>query len=503
MMEEMKKIWIQTNNLLKHRGSFFEKWEKDNRYLLKPFCGMLALLAFSQLTVILANFNYIDDLGRVVYGYRGWENFSRFTSAFLSKYIHTGTHLINISPLPQVIAWIFLATACTIVLKTFVDREHLRVWHWLAVLPLGLNPYMQECLSYKFDSPYMALSVLASVAPLLFVKADRKVYGLAIILGSLIMCTTYQAASGIFPMMVVFVLYTKWLRKEDFRFWNFLLTSMVSYIIGLLLFKFLVMKPTYEGYVTYEMFSIKEMIPGYLKNLLTYYQRVRIDFRHLWKAWGFVIVLLFFFRGCLDSKQNKAITLLGTGLVLGLSGLLTFGFYSCLVHPLVSPRAMYGLGALIALIGVNSIGQKVKYLSRLATFALTWCFLTLSLSFGNALADQKAYTQLRTGVLLADLQRLELSDPSHVKKVQMVNGIGLAPTLRSLPAEDEILRRLVPRTLGGGWAWSQYMFYHYTSVKGLTWTNDDLSDLDLPLIEDNMYETIYGDENYLRIEFKE
>lgn len=37
-----------------------------------------------------------------------------------------------------------------------------------AVVPLGLSPWFLECFSYKFDSPYMALSVLASVIPFIF-----------------------------------------------------------------------------------------------------------------------------------------------------------------------------------------------------------------------------------------------------------------------------------------------------------------------------------------------
>ena len=70
-----------------------------------PFIAFTTLVYFiGIIAIIRANFYYIDDLGRSVEGYRGWENFSRYLSNFFSLFIHGGFYLTDISPLPQIIA---------------------------------------------------------------------------------------------------------------------------------------------------------------------------------------------------------------------------------------------------------------------------------------------------------------------------------------------------------------------------------------------------------------
>ena len=122
------------------------------------------IYAFSLTSIIRANFNYIDDLGRIIEGKGAWEFFSRYTSNFLASIIHAGQFLTDISPLPQLIACFFLAIASGILIYTFSKKDKFSFWNIIAVIPLGLSPYFLECLSYKFDAPYMALSIYQVVS---------------------------------------------------------------------------------------------------------------------------------------------------------------------------------------------------------------------------------------------------------------------------------------------------------------------------------------------------
>lgn len=54
--------------------------------------------------ILRANVNYVDDIGRVADGYRGWENFSRFISNGLSTLMHTDNYITDISPMTQLLA---------------------------------------------------------------------------------------------------------------------------------------------------------------------------------------------------------------------------------------------------------------------------------------------------------------------------------------------------------------------------------------------------------------
>ena len=103
--------------------------------------GMLSLVYALGISAILrADFNYIDDMGRITFGYQGWDNFSRYISNLLSTFLHTGRYLHDISPLPQLLAAVVLAVAGVAAVRAVTGREKLTVWEYAAVLPMGLSP---------------------------------------------------------------------------------------------------------------------------------------------------------------------------------------------------------------------------------------------------------------------------------------------------------------------------------------------------------------------------
>lgn len=161
------------------------------------------MIALSAL--LRANFGYVDDLARIAKGYRGWDDFGRYLNNVLSPFLHGDYYLTDVSPLPQLLAAFIMALAGSCILVVFSDGKGHSIWEIATILPMGLSPYFMECFSYKFDSPYMALSVLASVCPFLLMKT--KMYSILSVLSVMAMCMTYQAASGIYPMMVLFIFF--------------------------------------------------------------------------------------------------------------------------------------------------------------------------------------------------------------------------------------------------------------------------------------------------------
>ena len=72
---------------------------QKGRELKKPFLALLAIYLIGISAILRANFNYIDDMGRVYSGYKGWGNFSRHTNMVLSGLLHADNYLTDISPL--------------------------------------------------------------------------------------------------------------------------------------------------------------------------------------------------------------------------------------------------------------------------------------------------------------------------------------------------------------------------------------------------------------------
>lgn len=202
-------------DIVKRNAGQWRENIKTYQFMLKPCFMLIALYTIGISALLRANYNYRDDLRRVAWGKKGWDNYGRYISNSLSTLIHGDSYLMDVSPLSQMIAVILTAAAGVIIWHFVSEKKKFSAWDLAALAPLGLSPYYLGCISFKYDSPYMALSILASVMPILFFKYGYARYLLAVIIGNLIMCTTYQASSGIFPMLVI-LLCLKWWSMEKY-----------------------------------------------------------------------------------------------------------------------------------------------------------------------------------------------------------------------------------------------------------------------------------------------
>lgn len=314
------------------------------RFAIKPTLILWLIFTVGISAIILANFNYSDDMARVALGFKKWDHFSRYTTTFLSSFMHAGNYLTDISSLTQMVATFELAIAGVIALYVISGRRQLNIWLVVAILPLGLCPYFLECLSYKYDSPYMALSVFASIAPLLLMRRNRIVFALAVIAGELIVCTTYQAASGILPLLVMVIALRRWCADEDTKeILRFLLLSACAYLAALLIFKLFLMQPA-ENYVSTEIPSIGELPGIFIGHLDMYMKYMMSDFKKIWLILIALVVIAFIWVTIRDTERNRMLTFILTIVCLALMSCLTFGIYPALEQPLFSRARCMALG---------------------------------------------------------------------------------------------------------------------------------------------------------------
>ena len=290
---------------------FLKNFKNEYSYLLKPFVTIFIIYMVAFYPIIRANFNYLDDLERVNVGYRGWLGFSRYISEFFSIFIHTSRYLTDISPLTQIIATIFLTLSSVIVLHLFNKNKKANFINIISVLPIGLCPYFLECISYKYDSPYMALSILVSVFPFLFYNKNSKniFYPIMVCLGTIMMCLSYQASSGIIPLVALFLGFELWKNDKPKELLKFLIITASSYLMGLIIFKLFIFSPVDE-YVSNQIFQLKDLIPGFFNNLKVYYTCLISDFRNVWLLFICCLVIGFIIAQLKEFKTNKILQLI-------------------------------------------------------------------------------------------------------------------------------------------------------------------------------------------------
>lgn len=466
---------------------------------------VVSLIYLVGLSAILrADFNYIDDMGRVARGYKLWTlYFSRYLSDFLSTFVHGDGYLTDVSPLPQLIAVVLTALSGVILLYVVTGKRAFSALELTALIPLGLSPYFLECVSYKYDAPYMALSILGGVFPLLFSSYGCLPYFTASAVGVLIVCTTYQAAVGIFPMLVAFLCMKRWNDGEQIRrLLTFLAVSIAGYGAGMVIFKYFIMQPA-DTYVSNSLVPIDQLLPTAAQHFQGYLNCLVGDFKQEWLVLAALLGMGYLYVMVRDSRRKKYFALPMAAFTLCVMLVLCFGFYSLLSQPLYAPRAMYGFGMYLSLLAIPIASAKKAYPAKLAHLALSWLFFVFAFTYGNALSVQKDYTEFRIQAVIQDLNDLELFTTDAVKTVELSGTIGQAPVLRNMPQDYQILNRLIPDTFSGGWMWGQYRFYHYYGIPNIQ--QDDsvyLSVQNMPILKDTMYHTIRGEGNYVLIELK-
>lgn len=447
------------------------------------------LLGISAL--LRANVYYNDDQGRFFRGNRGWDDWSRFFTERSSIYFFGGKFAVDVSPYSQILAVAILALVGILLLDLLYRRKVFTIWEVVALMPLGLNPFFMTNLSYKFDAPFMAFSLLAAVFPLVFRFASARWYVLACFLGSLLVLTSYQASFGIFPMLVILLLLRMWQEKGwhqalvDF-FWK----SVLGYCAGALYFYLVVMIAPRRDYLDVSIPALSEIPEFLLKNYTAYFTKVWDGFTPLWLITA-LFILGSFLVYCMSKKRN----LLGfsfslVSLVLML--LLSFGFYPLLVTPLTEYRAMYGLVVGVVLCALVSVEQGERPILRLPILILSYSFFVYALVYGNALAVSEDYKDFRYQLAFEDLNHLPQMKNRGIEKVY-IKKLPTPPSFKQQFTAYPILEISYEER------WDKEKFYDGIVEN----TVENIPDIQLPMLVDTYYHTIYGDDKTIIIKWKE
>jgi len=483
--------------------------EIDFRSFLKPGLLIFGVYLLGILTIIRANFTYLDDLGRTVTGGRGWYGWSRYVSEFSSIIVHGDTNLTDISPLPQLLAILILSVS-SVLFVYVIGKRKITTVRLLASVPLGLSPYFLECLAYKFDAPYMALSILACIVPFLFITR-KKAFIFTSVVSLLVMCMTYQAVSGVYALIAILLGFQDWnsRKKSNKEIFSFLGIAAVAFCFAMLLFRFFLMKPV-DDYASTAMLPLPHIVTGILNNIKNYVLIVNHDWGIVWKVGIALVILFFIIKSTCQSAQKRILSFFVSILVLGISFILSYGLYSLLATPLFLPRSLIGFGVFLAILCIYVVSD-YKKTAIVTVLALNWCLLVFAFSYGNALADQARYAEFRITMLLHDLSNLYPNLNQNNRILQLKNSIDFAPTIKNIAKNDPIIERLVPKRLAEDYCWENYYFtehfnfirYRKLDIENVTDGNHiDFSTLNLPVVLDSYYHTIQSDGNRILVVLK-
>lgn len=173
-----------------------------------------------------------------------------------------------------------------------------------------------------------------------------------------------------------------------------------------------------------------------------------------------------------------------------------------LKQPLFQPRAMYGIGVTLSIISLMAVDYKRAYIPKVFTFYIAYIFFILALTYGNALSEQKRYTEYRISLIAYDLNDIDVKE-NDTLYIRIKGNIGRPNDVNKLVEKNRILDRLIPVTFGDdSWVWAGKYFYDYFNLPNIEKSTEDLDVSVMKLYKETRYHNIYKNNNKIIIELK-
>ena len=417
------------------------------RPFIKPFLVVLLIYCFAMLSVWRSGVSFVDDRGRAIFGYAWTSDFNRFSSTAFGLLMNVNDRLLDISPWPQILGMMILSVASVMITYIFCDKK-IKYLPLVLTAFIGLTPLAIECWLYKFDAPCIALSVFVSVLPIMWwpkelnKKAVMK-FGAVTVICMLVMWTTYQASSGIFPVLCVYMAVRDYLKGEKRgKIIKKLLLAVVVFVIPALIFKFCLPEPD-KSYRSNEMLSFANLVPGVWGNFVEHL-KLMAESLNIWQE----VLVVLSFGGVLilvvkKFKKKSLVLMLAFIVVVPLS----MGAYLLLEKPPLTPRSLLGIGMAFVPMMVfvtQNVGKIFDYFCVAPSLVLLYSFMMFVIAFGNGLADQERWANYRVEDLASGLSELYPDkDEVYARKIQIDGNIGMSKVMQHVAEKYPVTKQLM------------------------------------------------------------
>ena len=410
--DAVHKYWC--DNYKKLKSLFLDKkvFNKKNTIV---FIVLLSVSFIGFFALLRANVTYVDDIRHNVSTHYEWgNNYGRWGTVLANLVIQMGYTLGDRSPINQIIAIVSLASSAIIlstVMANLFRKEKISVLSIFASSIVVFNPYFLQCLSYKYDSVGMGISVLLAIFPFLAL-GDRKFFLWLSAISLFFMCIFYQGSSGFYIIMVIFagfIGYNLDKKKKLKDIIIFYVESAIAFIGAMVAFYILVLplafNDPYAGHTTISLGM------NLIYNLEVYLRCILYDFNFVWKLLTGFVVITSLVTMMIKTARSRAITFIYFMLVLIVATCFSYGAYLFLSDEGFADRARYLYCFVIMLAIIANISvMSEKVILNLPACLLAWSFFSYASAYGNALAYDRDYTNFMEKQVLCDVNEFFSSE---------------------------------------------------------------------------------------------
>ncbi|MEO5626986.1 MAG: glucosyltransferase domain-containing protein [Dokdonella sp.] len=459
------------------------------------FFILLSLYFVVLFPILRANRYYNDDLKRALVGHQSWDATGRPLTTLLMRVLqYYDRAMVDISPLTQFGAIAILAWIGVLVARRYaINSPGMAA---LAAFPLGAQPFFMENLSYKFDALSMSLAMLLALVPILATSDDRRGWWLGV-LSLFASLNLYQAAVNAYLVFIVLDIVLAQLKNRPPREVLQRLFSRILQAGMTMLIYQLIVGVHINGWVKQNSEKIHTLqeLPLIAKNFIDTYAYIGASLNpQWWLYFGPVLIFLalipvlvgiqYAHKQRAVGRVGEAATLLVASFLMPLVALVcVLGPMLILVKPLIQPRVLMGVGALLAVglivscVALKAWGRSERWSLGLASMlALGMC--TFASAYGNALGEQKNYEERIASRLADDLAEVRAMHSIHAF---LLDGTaGYSPVAAHVIGQLPLVGVLVPTYISADDMFHTHMFLRY-------FMRDDISDMRLRTDADAMH----------------
>ena len=379
---------------MRSNKDLFRKNIEKTKLFIKPFLFLFFIYLIALFALFRSDVDFIDDINRLESKNGGsfFEfgiGYGRFLASAIGFLLYGGDRMYDISPFSQIIAICFIVLASIILVYIFCDRK-IKYIPLFCTLPLGLSPFFIECFSYKIDAPLMALTVLLTVIPWIFIENRKKFISLSIIC-LLSVCLIYHVALGLF-VIIAFFIFSENIKKTN----NIIESSKKCFLIPAICFiiticLFLVIKtifPTEQGI----SMSFNNIFPNMLNSL----RYVIENSPKNWLILEAIIFILFIAVNILSLPKKYKVFTIALSMFLPIVLIMISPGVSLIMMPpeKLYLRYMFPTGAVFAIIMIlvthyNSeiffVNFKINRYFNIPILYFSFSFIVFATAYGNAL----------------------------------------------------------------------------------------------------------------------
>lgn len=478
-------------------------------YSKKCFISCLVILGVALIPFISSNVYYMDDLYRVVLGIKGWSGDARpFAEIFYNVLTLQSDIMPDLFPAPLILAVVFLCFVFSMLSERFSNGRD--ILFAFCICPLILNPLFSSNLHFKYDSPFMVLSVAFALLPFCFAFKRTVLYVLVTAAFVTLTLSTYQVSVNIFAVLtVVEFLYVA--TKGDFRAAVLrLINRGVGFIVGYLVYSKIIIPLTpvnkyfleYSSAVGLNKSGVLKVLDNFTSSFSIFSNSQSMGF----EIFVFCIVAAYVLAiSNLLISNHKSIS----PIALALSSVLAFFMFVLLIpgvmifseQPLFFARGYIGFGGFVSAMLIPLCWASVRVLRYILVIPYVY-MVGFVYAAHNAFKIENDHIEQTAMNIISDINN---SGHDDVKYIRVDGELKNSPGTEVIVTAYPLVKTILPKAFSYQYDGGLYVIKRLglPDVKYATDENAEaISNGCLPKLKRHYYDICFGAEDTAYVKFK-